>query len=107
MNSLSAVIVTHNNQRTITACIEALHSHNIANITVVDNASTDTTREELAKLPVTVITNTNNLGFASAANQGAKAITSDLILFINPDAILKSSVASVVHDVFTHQSTVG
>ena len=35
-----------------------------------------------------MIENTENIGFAAAANQGAEAATGDVILFLNPDAVV-------------------
>jgi N-acetylglucosaminyl-diphospho-decaprenol L-rhamnosyltransferase len=58
-------------------------------VTVVDNASTDGSCEELPDtLPLTLVRNDVNLGFAMACNQGAAGSTADFLLFLNPDTRL-------------------
>ena len=57
---------------------------------LVDNASTDGTREFLATLPagVTLILNEQNRNFSGACNQGARAARGELLLFLNSDTVL-------------------
>jgi len=54
---------------------------------VVDNASTDGSADGLEDLPIPLILvrNQENKGFAYACNQGAKGSRSSNILFLNPD----------------------
>lgn len=61
-------------------------------VVVVDNASTDGSLEgiEAFGLPLTVIRNPQNRGFAVACNQGAQRSRSRLLLFLNPDTRLDS-----------------
>jgi len=59
---------------------------------VVDNASSDgslglISNEFSGFAKLQVIRNSENLGFASACNIGAKATTGEFILFLNPDCI--------------------
>jgi hypothetical protein len=58
-------------------------------IVVVDNASTDgSAAAARAAFPgVELIANPENLGFARASNQGARATRAPLVLFLNPDAV--------------------
>jgi GT2 family glycosyltransferase len=57
---------------------------------IVDNASQDGSADGLENLPLplTIIRNHENMGFAYAANQGAKVGKSGYILFLNPDSRL-------------------
>jgi hypothetical protein len=59
-------------------------------VVIVDNGSTDGSALglELSGLPLSVIHNDLNNGFAAACNQGAERVTGDLILFLNPDTRL-------------------
>jgi N-acetylglucosaminyl-diphospho-decaprenol L-rhamnosyltransferase len=57
---------------------------------VVDNASADDSlsRIEDAGVPLRVIRNDRNRGFAAACNQGASGSAADYLLFLNPDMTL-------------------
>ncbi|HLG30249.1 MAG TPA: glycosyltransferase, partial [Candidatus Brocadiales bacterium] len=57
---------------------------------IVDNASTDGTRDFLKTFngTINVIANNNNLGFAKACNQGAKIATGKYLVFLNNDTTL-------------------
>jgi len=58
-------------------------------VVVVDNGSTDATREELAEFPwVDVVRNDKNRGFARGCNQGAARARGDAIVFLNNDTIV-------------------
>jgi GT2 family glycosyltransferase len=64
----------------------------LLDVTVVDNASTDGSLDALSTLPtglpLTLIRNAENRGFAAACNQGAAGSTADFLLFLNPDTRL-------------------
>ena len=57
---------------------------------VVDNGSTDDSLAGVRdlSLPLQVVQNAHNRGFAAACNQGARAGHADLLLFLNPDTRL-------------------
>jgi GT2 family glycosyltransferase len=86
----SVIVVTHNSTEAIGPCLEALARED-CEIVVVDNASQDATvrhvEEFVAWHELRLLTNERNLGFAAAANQGARAATGDILLLLNPDAI--------------------
>jgi GT2 family glycosyltransferase len=62
----------------------------------VDNASTDSTCTEVISRNVRLIANPNNAGFGAAVNQGVRATSAPLILLLNPDARLQTSLDSLV-----------
>ncbi|MBX9607210.1 MAG: glycosyltransferase [Gammaproteobacteria bacterium] len=86
----SIVIPAYNAADHITACIEALTKQSIPSsrfeIIVVDDGSTDNTREVLEALPVSTILQANQ-GPAGARNTGAAAATGEFILFIDSDCV--------------------
>lgn len=86
----SIVIPVWNKVEVTLRCLEAV----IANTTdgtyhvvLVDNASTDATGELLDSLDgdVTIIANTENLGYTLASNQGAAATRHEIVVFLNND----------------------
>jgi GT2 family glycosyltransferase len=93
VTKLSAVVVTFNSAEAIARSLPALLGQlsPADEVIVVDNASTDGTADAVAALvPIaTVIRNDANTGFAEAANRGAEAATGDLIVFLNPDAVVR------------------
>lgn len=56
-------------------------------IIVVDNGSTDNTQNIIknAHIEIKILSNTTNLGFAKACNQGAHCATGDMLIFLNND----------------------
>lgn len=82
------VIVTYNSAAEIRACLDAACLHP-ADIVVVDNGSDDETVPVVREGPgVLLIDNTDNRGFAGAVNQGIETLSNDLVLLLNPDAVL-------------------
>jgi hypothetical protein len=59
-------------------------------VVIVDNCSTDGSLDGLASttLPLKIIRNTENKGFAAACNQGTQGSRADYLLFLNPDTRL-------------------
>ena len=86
---VAILIVTFNSAAEIGGCLEALERLTDVEILVIDNASTDTTRDEVARRGVRLIPNSYNAGFAGAVNQGVRATSAPLILLLNPDAYLR------------------
>ncbi len=59
----------------------------LGRVVVVDNGSTHDPADgfEALALPIQVIRNADNRGFAAACNQGAAGSSADYLLFLNPD----------------------
>ncbi len=94
MNDLAIVIVTYNSGAEIGSCIDALQE-TAAEIVVIDNASEDHTREEVGRRGVRLIANDANAGFAAAVNQGFRATTAEIVLLLNPDAVLQTGLGAL------------
>ena len=92
--SIHVVIVNWNSGVQLRECLNSFAATaddavTLARVTVVDNASSDGSCEGLVdSLPLTLVRNDVNLGFAMACNQGAASSTADFVLFLNPDTRL-------------------
>jgi GT2 family glycosyltransferase len=102
-SDVGVVVVTFNSERTIARCLDLLLASSVvARLVVVDNASTDGTAgvlELFAKVnpEITVVRNPDNRGFASACNQGASALSTPWVAFINPDCfVTRDTLARLV-----------
>jgi GT2 family glycosyltransferase len=89
---VSVLITTYNSARFLKTCLESLlqQVYKPLEVIVVDNASSDGTRDLLAKAgpEVRVIHNDTNIGFAAAQNQAARLAKGSWLLSLNPDVVL-------------------
>lgn len=99
------VIVNWNTGDLLRACVRSIVRTDrsrlrVARIVVVDNASADDSADGLdsAEIPLTVVRNAHNRGFATACNQGAARGESELLLFLNPDTALYPDTLLAVGD---------
>lgn len=92
---VGVVVVTYRSARTIRRCLELLLASDVVvRIVVVDNASDDGTPDLLEEIAsrqerVTLIRNSDNRGFGAACNQGASALGTPWVAFINPDCYVE------------------
>src|SRR2546427_8387485 len=91
MSRTGIVIVTHNSAAHIGRCLDAALKQGVE-IVVIDNASEDATRDKVARHGVRLIANRANLGFAAAVNQGARAMPTEFLLLLNPDARILTGI---------------
>ncbi len=88
---VSIVMPVFNNVAFTRKCVQALKkntSNQYYEIIVIDNASTDATSVFLKSCDLqnlTVISNTENVGFTKACNQGARMARGEFVLFLNND----------------------
>jgi O-antigen biosynthesis protein len=90
---LSIIIVNYNVKYFLEHCIisvQAAMQRVSAEIIVVDNVSTDDSVQMMqTKYPhITLIANTENVGFAKANNQAVAVAKGEYILYLNPDTIV-------------------
>ncbi len=88
----SIIIPVFNQVEYTKKCLEALVENtpdDLYEVIIVDNGSTDGTKEFLKCLEgdVKIITNQENLGFAKACNQGAREASGKYLVFLNNDTI--------------------
>lgn len=84
MNEVSVVIVGYHSEADLPGCMESIRAQ-VEEIIVVDNSP------QQAVLPkgVRYLPQSRNLGFASAANIGAKNSKGKFLLFLNPDTVIQ------------------
>jgi GT2 family glycosyltransferase len=89
--NVTAVVVNYNGGAMVEECLERLSSaRGDLEIVVVDNASSDGSRERIAARfrELLLLASPVNLGFAAGNNLGARAATGDLLVLVNPDAFV-------------------
>jgi GT2 family glycosyltransferase len=92
--SVHVVIVNWNSGAQLRECLASFaevagDDVAISRVTIIDNASVDGSCDNLpGTLPITLIRNPDNRGFAAACNQGAAGAVADFLLFLNPDTRL-------------------
>lgn len=89
---LDIIIVNWNSRDQLRGCLNSIASahhdgYRLDRVVVIDNASRDDSAQCLPSdaIPLVLIRNGENRGFAAACNQGAKDSSSDYLLFLNPD----------------------
>jgi GT2 family glycosyltransferase len=92
---LDIVIVNWNAGAALADCLRSICSAEkpgfaLGRVIVVDNASQDGSLAgcEAVPLPLTIVRNAENAGFARACNQGARLGVAPYVLFLNPDVEL-------------------
>jgi GT2 family glycosyltransferase len=74
-------------------CVESLvhHGLDLSRLVIVDNCSTDNTKEYLSSLPLgDLICNRTNLGCGVAWNQGALALQAEWTIVMNNDVVVSA-----------------
>ena len=109
--AISIVVPLFNRIDFTKKCIAAIQktvSKLIYELILVDNNSNDATAEYLKTLgdQVCVITNSTNLGFAKACNQGAKAASCEYLLFLNNDTEPQQGWLEPLVEILDHDDSV-
>ena len=96
---VSVLICTFNSHGVLPACLQALERQDCGplEIVIVDNASSDGTRDLLAGLQspqYQVILNGNNVGFATAQNQAIRRARGEWLCSLNADVVLRANFFS-------------
>ena len=96
--SLSIIIVTFNSRSDLNRCLSSFTRGTECEIIVVDNHSTDGTVDFLREAfpRVTIIANDENKGFAAANNQGLREASGTIVLFLNPDTVVRNDAFRIM-----------
>ena len=89
---IDALIVTYNSRRYICRCVRSLRKHvPQCRIHIVDNASTDGTRQLLRRLkPDSLTLNDENRYLSPVWNEFLKSAESEFVLLVNADVIIRN-----------------
>ncbi len=90
-NEITIIIPNYNGQEIIKKCVNSLFSQSYKDfeIIIIDDASSDTSVEIIKNLPVRLIENKENKGFAYSVNEGIKAAKTDFVLLLNNDVFIQ------------------
>lgn len=97
--SVSVVIPNYNGERTLDACVRSALAQTLppSEVIVVDDGSTDGSREIARRHPCRLIELPRNRGVSVARNTGAAASTGEILFFLDSDqALAPDSIANAV-----------
>lgn len=99
MSKISAIICTHNREKYLGAAIDSLLAQDFPDyeIIVVDNASSDRTREIVQARPSVKYVYEPITGLSVARNTGAKSATSQILAYLDDDAVASPNWLSVLY----------
>jgi GT2 family glycosyltransferase len=106
---LSLIVLSWENLALTTACVDSLRRNTDVDyeLIVVDNGSTDGSREFARDVADFAVTNADNLGFAAGMNSGLRVASGRYVAFINNDTRFPSAWASQVLETFEIHEDVG
>ena len=107
----SIVILSHNKLPYTQACISSIREYTVPNtyeIIVVDNNSSDGTKEWLEKQnTIRCIYNSENLGFPVGCNQGMNISCGDTVVLLNNDTVVTKNWLSLLLDSLYSSNEIG
>ncbi len=110
---VSVVIVTYNGESIVLRCLESVlnSDYRPIEVIVVDNASTDGTRQLLSERSqswdqVRIIENPENLGYAGGNNMGVRESRGEYIILLNDDTVVTRDWIEPIVSVFEADRTV-
>jgi GT2 family glycosyltransferase len=88
---VSVVLPVFNGEATLGECLERLYQSDIGEFEtiLVDDGSTDRTRDIAARFPVRVVPSGGRVGPAAARNIGAREARGDVLFFIDADVMVR------------------
>ncbi len=104
---VSVVIPVYNAERLLPECLAALAATSGADyeVVVVDDSSTDRSREIAAAAGCRVVPSGGRLGPAGARNRGVEAATGDILFFVDSDVMVRPDTLRRLAEAFTDDPT--
>lgn len=103
--TISVIMVSYMTGPALLESVQAvLEDRDIHELILVDNGNSSQARTRLSQIvmahdKVRLLQGHGNVGFAKGCNYGAKFATSDMLLFLNPDAVITAGAARKLADV--------
>ncbi len=109
MTDVSIIVVSYNDAADLPVSLaSALGQQGVhAEVLVVDNASSDASRDVAQRLGARVLPLQKNTGFAAAMNAGIEATTGRYVIALNPDCRLEPDFAAVLAERLDARPDVG
>lgn len=89
--TVSVIVPNYNYEKTLGACLDAIfaQTHRPDEVIVVDDASTDSSREIIARYPCRLVEGAGNKGVSAARNIGAGEASGEVFFFVDSDVALR------------------
>lgn len=92
---ISIIIVNYYTRHFLSDCLASLSHLSEYEVLIIDNHSQDVS--DFQSDWVKVVHNTENIGFARAANQAARQAQGEWLFFLNPDTKIQGDITHVLH----------
>ena len=108
MTSVSIIITNHNYGRFLPHAIESAlaQTHDACEVVVIDDGSTDDSRDVIAHYGDVTAVLQDNRGQAAAFNAGFAHASGDVVIFLDADDVLEPDIAAVVAGVVESDAAV-
>ena len=112
MADLSIIIVSYNNEKVITDCLNSIKNNNDIGdklqVIVVEQSPQDSVYDSLKEaFPWIILLRNDNKGFGAGNNAGAAISDAPFLLFLNPDTVLLEPVCSFAVEKFRRDPDLG
>ncbi|MEW6271955.1 MAG: glycosyltransferase [Thermodesulfobacteriota bacterium] len=108
---VAVIVPVYNGEDTITDCIESLvkldYPHDALDLIVVDNRSTDRTREIVARYPVRLVTEDDVQSSYAARNRGVASTDAPILAFTDADCVVERGWVRALAGAFRSQDVGG
>jgi len=106
---ISVVMPVYNAEATLEECLTKLGDSAFEDfeVVVVDDGSTDRSKEILTRFPVRVVPSSGRVGPAAARNLGAQVATGEYLFFIDSDVMVRPDTLTLLADGFARDAVDG